>query len=1032
MTAEKLINELVHHWSNWEEHEQYYLETLTPQLMEKSEAGDDKEREIFNALRSCLNDDEWLDLPKLICESRAKNLRKIEHDELLKKKKREEELRKLEEERLRKEKERLKVSKKKRIASFLKEVQGAAIKGIFDVGIPDELADVIDDAAYNNALHAGSRIYFQEYIQDGDLMNYDGLKFHLPNSLKQLHQEIKAKYEHDELLKKKKREEELQKLEEESLKESKKKRIASFLKEVQGAAIKGIFDVGIPDELADVIDDAAYNNALHAGSRIYFQEYIQDGDLMNYDGLKFHLPNSLKQLHQEIKAKYVSQAIEISTKIRLDNEQLNAVLADEKVIKVTARAGSGKTRVLVAKAFYLIKFYKVSPNSILLLAFNRNAAREIQDRLKSLLEIDTFHTARTFHSLACQISKPESELVLADADPAMDQVGEIIEEILRGLWNGDTAESIYTFFRNEAREYEELGLHLEGKKFYNFRRSLPQSTLRGDTVKSNGEKIIADYLFEHEIIYKYEPTFRMPSEGIYRPDFRIWVGEGEAKRSFIWEHWAFDPNYSAPNSIDGWSNQDIQQYRQDVTRKRKYWADEGYDLIETHSGMLSGGRDCFESSIQKILLGYKIEHTKLSEVELLKRVKVNLRSRLSKLLYQFVNRALSFGNDIEKFLTQIYKYTTHDHREQFFLKLGTKVLNSYLIHLEENKKIDFSLFFAHAIKILNEASAIPLIHASGGNMIDLNELRYIFVDEAQDMSPNYLLLLQSLNTLLPNAKMMFVGDDWQAINRFAGANVNLFIELNKHYGKTAVYALKSNYRSRENIVKTGNLLMSGNTIEHSKAMNLRAAKIQSIEINKIWLELRNDDVYESERLSDKKFFWGNSPTEAWKNDPGNDKAQLVKAIYSICRSVIGGTDKIAVLFRTNKFKGSYIDDIRDKVLRCFDVADFSQNQIQSLTSRLEFSTAHRSKGKEYDTVLIVYPHYGAFPMIHSDISLFRFFGDSLEQALEDEKRLFYVAITRAERRLIFLMEGSKNSESPFMSEFEDLVDNLKLSELLIT
>lgn len=930
-----------------------------PQLMENPEAGDDKEREIFNALRSCLNDEEWLCLPKLICELRAKSLRKIENDELLKRKERQQHLRQLEEDRLHKEKERLKEDK-----------------------IKEQLR------------HEAERSRKQRRLEE----------------------EKQAKAE----------------LEKQILEEKKQrlhKRIASFLEDVKTAAMEGKFDVGIPDALADVIDDGAYNNALHAGSRIYFQGSIQDGDIINYDSLEFSIPNSLKQIHQEIKAKYVSQAIEIATKIRLDNEQLNAVLADDKVMKVTARAGSGKTRVLVAKAFYLIKFYKVNPDSILLLAFNRNAAREIQDRLKSLLEIDAFYTARTFHSLAYQISKPESELVMSDADPAMDKVGRIIQEILRGLWDGDIDKSVYTFFRNEAREYKGLGLHLSGEKFYKFRRSLPQATLRGDTVRSHGEKFIADYLFEHGIGYQYEPPFRMGSEGVYRPDFGIWVGEGPSRKKFVWEHWAFNPDGSCPSRIDGWSTQEIKQYREDVFRKRNYWVAEGWFLIETHAGMLGEGRDFFESYIQRILAGHGIKHRKLSQTELLQRVEVNLRSRLSRLLSQFVSRALSSECDIETLLAKIAQYTAEDEREQFFLKLGAEVLGKYLIHLEENQLMDFSLFFAEARDVLSEIGAIPLIHASGGNMIDLNALRYVFVDEAQDMSPNYLLLLQSLDSLLPHAKMMFVGDDWQAINRFAGADVNLFIELNKHYGETSGYALKKNYRSRKSIVEAGNLLMGGNSIEHSKAMKWEAAKIQSTDIDSVWLEFRKEDIYKAERQADQKFLWGKSPDERWRNDSGEEKARLVKLIFSVCKSMLGGTGKIAVLFRSNKFKGSYIDAIRDKVLNCFHVDGCPRNQIDNLASRLEFSTAHRSKGKEYDTVFIVSPHYGAFPMMHSDAQLFRFFGESPEQALEDEKRLFYVAITRAERRLIFLKEASKSSESPFMADLEGLASNVSLRQL---
>lgn len=806
-------------------------------------------------------------------------------------------------------------------------------------------------------------------------------------------------------------------------------RKSDFLAKVTSSATEGEFNVTIPHLLKKIIKKNDYNSALLAGASSYFTKTIKSADLQNYDSIVDDAPHSLKELSQEIKAVYVSDAILSDTGIRLDEEQLQAVIATDKVMKVTARAGSGKTRVLVVKAFYLIKYYDVNPNAILLLTFNKNAARELQDRLKSLLEVDSFHTARTFHSLAYQIAKPESELVMSDVDPAVDQVGKIIQEILRGIWNGEVAESIYTFFRKEAREYEGLGLHLRGENYYKFRRSLPQATLRGDAVRSHGEKYIADYLFEHGIGYKYEPTFRMGSEGIYRPDFGLWVGEGASKKRFVWEHWAFDPDVRAPSSIDGWTTQDIEQYRKDAARKRSYWVEQGWVLIETHASMLSRGRKSFEGEVRSILVRHGINHSELPQSELLKKVEVNLRSRLTRLLSQFINRSLSAECDIEAMLVKIGQYKAGDDREQFFLRLGSEVLQKYLNHLEENKLMDFSLFFAEARGVLIEMGRIPLIHASGGNMIDLNSLGYIFVDEAQDMTPNYLLLLKSLNDLLPHAKMVFVGDDWQAINRFAGADVNLFIELNKCYSDISEYALKSNYRSRKRIVEAGNLLMGGNPIEHAKATKLEAAKIQSTDIDSVWLEFQKGEAYQAERQSDQKFLWGKDPLERLKNDSGEEKARLVKAIYSVCKSMLLGAGKIAVLFRMNKYKGSFIDDIRNKVLHCFTSEGFTRAQIENMASRLEFSTAHRSKGKEYDTVLVVSPHYGSYPSIHPDAQLLRFFGESPKQGLEDEMRLFYVAITRAERRLIFLKEASKNNESPFLSDFDHLVDDLKLSQL---
>ena len=258
--------------------------------------------------------------------------------------------------------------------------------------------------------------------------------------------------------------------------------------------------------------------------------------------------------------------------------------------------------------------------------------------------------------------------------------------------------------------------------------------------------------------------------------------------------------------------------------------------------------------------------------------------------------------------------------------------------------------------------------------------------------------------------------------------MNLFIQLKKHYYDLSEYTLKSNYRSRKGIVDAGNLLMGGNPIEHAKPTELAAAKIQSTDIDSVWLEFRKDEKYKYDRLSDQKFLWRKDASGRRKSDSGEDKARLVKAIYSVCKTMVSKAGKIAVLFRTNMYKGSRIGEIRKKVLHCF-TEGFTRAQLENMTSRLEFSTAHSSKGKEYDTVLVVSPHYGSYPCIHPDAQLLRFFGESAKQGLEDEMRLFYVAITRAERRLIFLKEASKNSESPFLSDFDHLVDDLKLSQL---
>ena len=76
-------------------------------------------------------------------------------------------------------------------------------------------------------------------------------------------------------------------------------------------------------------------------------------------------------------------------------------------------------------------------------------------------------------------------------------------------------------------------------------------------------------------------------------------------------------------------------------------------------------------------------------------------------------------------------------------------------------------------------------------------------------------------------------------------------------------------------------------------------------------------------------------------------------------------------------------------------------------------TAHKSKGQEAHTVIVLDATAGRFPMIHSDNALFELFGVTGKSVLDEERRLFYVAISRAENCLYVLTESDR--ESPFLS-----------------
>lgn len=83
---------------------------------------------------------------------------------------------------------------------------------------------------------------------------------------------------------------------------------------------------------------------------------------------------------------------------------------------------------------------------------------------------------------------------------------------------------------------------------------------------------------------------------------------------------------------------------------------------------------------------------------------------------------------------------------------------------------------------------------------------------------------------------------------------------------------------------------------------------------------------------------------------------------------------------------------------------------QNLNKRLQVMTMHKSKGLEAETVIILEADTGVIPRFHPNVSLYEIFGETAETALEDQKRLFYVAMTRAKKRLYIIHTPSADKK----------------------
>lgn len=702
--------------------------------------------------------------------------------------------------------------------------------------------------------------------------------------------------------------------------------------------------------------------------------------------------------------------------MKLDEEQEQANARPETRLLIKARAGSGKTRTLCARAILSIRDEQLMPNQVMILAFNKAAASEVKHRVQKIGGIPDFDNARTFHSLAYQLVKPKKKLLFdAGGHPAAREQSRFVQQMMSRILNPAFKETMVEFFRKELEQIENIGRDLPPQEHLQFRRALELVTLHGERVKSNGEKFIADFLFEHGIEYRYERAWVWKSDFLdgatYKPDFSI-VASGH---DYILEHWAIDPEDRHAKLPAHWDIS-AEKYRQQIWAKRKFWLKNGAPLLETHAGLVWGGRAAFESQLKSILESYGIHCQKLPKEEIVRRVFENhfTISRMAELFLQFIQRAKKRGWSADQVASRIADAPDSEPRTRLFHELALRAHREYELMLEQEQAMDFDDLLVQAAEEVEARGASASIHLGQGQHIQLGQLRWILVDEYQDFSVLYFRMLDAILKANPKIRLVAVGDDWQAINAFAGAELRFFEQFSEYFPNAETVGVTTNYRSDRVVVAAGNRLMDGH---ESPARISRDAlgRIETKYPGDVWIEFRQGDQFKQDRESDALYLPpipdGLNPSEA-----GLRQAQVLK----LCTQIIleDSTQKTLLLARTGNVYGMELTDLRKRLISI--VSNRLEAKPEDLEKNIAAMTAHSSKGQEAHRVIILDATRRQFPKIHPDNLLFELFGVTPHSVLEEEKRLFYVAMTRAEHCLYILTE--KGDESPYL----DVINNQSL------
>ena len=353
----------------------------------------------------------------------------------------------------------------------------------------------------------------------------------------------------------------------------------------------------------------------------------------------------------------------------------------------------------------------------------------------------------------------------------------------------------------------------------------------------------------------------------------------------------------------------------------------------------------------------------------------------------FIGRCRKLNLGPEALRQLIADHTPSSKTEELFLDVAASVHAGYLARLAHTGEEDFDGLLWRAVEAV-EGGQTRFVRNKGRERGDLGRLRFLLVDEYQDLSPGFARLIDAIRASHPGVASFGVGDDWQAINGFAGSDLKFFREFQARHEDGRVYRLPTNYRSAEAIVRVGNSLMS----EHGEpARPHRTNTGEAL-------------------LADMADF---QPTAAETQQHDGD--DITPAVLRLTWRAIKRGSAVRLLLRTNTVPWYVTYPSAAKATNGIErfvehVRSFLPEEDRHLVSG---STVHKFKGLQRPTVILLDGLDQRFPLIHRNWVFQRLFGDSVAEIAAEERRLFYVALTRAEDSLVVVTDSLK--PSPFIA-----------------
>ena len=304
---------------------------------------------------------------------------------------------------------------------------------------------------------------------------------------------------------------------------------------------------------------------------------------------------------------------------------------------------------------------------------------------------------------------------------------------------------------------------------------------------------------------------------------------------------------------------------------------------------------------------------------------------------------------------------------------------------KKKNKMLLLIFYLYKIYISEKESS---------NLLDFNDLikksndyinkyglkryyKYIIIDEYQDISNDKYKLINSIKNVC-NSHLFCVGDDYQSIYNFSGSDLDLILKFKKMFGYTKVLFLTKTFRCPYELTELSTRFI-----------------------------LKNKKQIRKKVISDRRI---KKPVKIIYYD---------KNIIIKFKKIVLIFDKVLILIRNKN--DIYLLKDKDIII--------NDNYIIFNNKRIEYMTVHKSKGLEEDNIIIINLEnkINGFPsLIKRDKLLNLVYKE--KNKMEEERRLFYVALTRSKNYVFLFVD--KNNPSIFIKEIlKESKNNIEVLDL---